>query len=115
MAISESLNASNAYQNMARQIKQGTAGGDKSETGSGEIGTGGSSNPNFMNMVEQAARESIDTMKIGEQETAKAITGDTTLPELVQAVSSAETTLQTTIAVRDKMLSAYQEILRMPI
>ena len=46
---------------------------------------------------------------------ADALTGDIGLPELVQAVSAAELTLQTTVAVRDRMISAYQEIMRMPI
>jgi len=33
----------------------------------------------------------------------------------VTAVANAEHTLETVIAVRDKVLTAYQEILRMPI
>jgi flagellar hook-basal body complex protein FliE len=33
----------------------------------------------------------------------------------VQAISAAETTLQATIAVRDRVVQAYQEIIRMPI
>jgi len=39
-------------------------------------------------------------------------------PELIDAVtavSSAETSLQTVIAIRDQVINAYQEIMRMPI
>jgi flagellar hook-basal body complex protein FliE len=95
---------------MARQV-QGVVGGDSDETGkSGEAGAGG-----FMGMVRNAATKSIDTLKAGEIASAKAVTGETTLPDLIQAVSAAEMTLQTTVAVRDRMISAYQDIMRMPV
>jgi flagellar hook-basal body complex protein FliE len=35
--------------------------------------------------------------------------------DVVQAVNSADMTLQTVVAIRDKMIGAYQDILRMPI
>ncbi len=35
--------------------------------------------------------------------------------DVVQAVSNAELTLQTVVAVRDRVVNAYQEIMRMPI
>ena len=37
------------------------------------------------------------------------------LNEIVTAVNNAEMTLQTVVAVRDKVIQAYQEIMRMPI
>ncbi len=112
MTIADSLTASNAYQNISKQV-QGVAGGDSDETGSATGTSGGGGD--FMGMVKSAAEKSIGTLKAGEIESAKAITGETTLPELIQAVSAAEMTLQTTVAVRDRMISAYQEIMRMPI
>ena len=114
--MSDPLNAANAYQNIARQMS-GIAGGDKADTSSKLGNTAGSSaeGVDFMKMVKSAAEEAIDTMKSGESASADALTGDIGLPELVQAVSAAELTLQTTVAVRDRMISAYQEIMRMPI
>ncbi|NBX04163.1 MAG: flagellar hook-basal body complex protein FliE, partial [Alphaproteobacteria bacterium] len=41
--------------------------------------------------------------------------GKVDLTDLVTAVSSAELTLNTVVAVRDKVINAYQEIIRMPI
>jgi flagellar hook-basal body complex protein FliE len=41
--------------------------------------------------------------------------GKAELIDAVTAVSSAETSLQTVIAIRDQVISAYQEIMRMPI
>ena len=37
------------------------------------------------------------------------------LQEVVEAVNAAEITLQTVVAVRDRMITAYQEIIRMPM
>ena len=47
--------------------------------------------------------------------TAKAVAGEADILEVVSAVSNAEMTLQTVVAVRDRVLGAYQEIMRMPI
>ncbi len=109
MTIADSLNAAKAYQNISSQIK-GVAGDDSDETGKASGGGG-----DFMGMVKSAAEKSLNTLKAGEVQSAKAVTGETTLPDLIQAVSAAEMTLQTTVAVRDRMISAYQDIMRMPI
>ena len=41
--------------------------------------------------------------------------GQADIVNVVTAIAAAETQLQTVIAVRDQVISAYQEILRMPI
>jgi flagellar hook-basal body complex protein FliE len=43
------------------------------------------------------------------------IAGNANLTEVVTAVSRAQLALQTTTAVRDRVVQAYQEIMRMPI
>ena len=45
----------------------------------------------------------------------QAISGHANITELVSAVSKAELALQTTAAVRDRVVQAYQDIMRMPI
>ncbi len=50
-----------------------------------------------------------------ERATMGAIAGKTDISEVVMAVSQAEVTLQTVVSIRDRVVSAYQEILRMPI
>ena len=47
--------------------------------------------------------------------TAASATGDAELIDVATAVSAAEITLETMVAVRDEVVRAYQEILRMPI
>ena len=69
----------------------------------------------FGQMMKQATIDSIETVKAGERATADAITGKAELADVVEAMTAAELTLQTAQAVRDRMLNAYQEIMRMPI
>lgn len=42
-------------------------------------------------------------------------TGSGSLTDVVTAVNKAELALQTTVAIRDRVVQAYQEIMRMPI
>ena len=71
--------------------------------------------PSFANLVREAAATGIETLHKGEQISAAAVVGKADLTEVVSAVTNAELTLQTATAVRDKVVNAYQEILRMPI
>ena len=69
----------------------------------------------FADLLGNKVEESVQTMKSSEEMAAKAITGEANLTDVVQAVTDAELTLQTLVAVRDKMISAYQDIMRMQI
>ena len=69
----------------------------------------------FAEMVQQVSEDAVEATKAGEQLTAAAIQDKAELTEVVTAIANAEVTLQTVVAVRDKVISAYQEILRMPI
>ncbi|HEY8189549.1 MAG TPA: flagellar hook-basal body complex protein FliE, partial [Micavibrio sp.] len=63
----------------------------------------------------KTALEAVETLHGGEKASAQAVMGTANLTDVVQAVTAAELTLQTVVAVRDRMLTAYQEIMRMPI
>lgn len=78
-------------------------------------GLGADKGPSFGDLVRTAASNSIDALHQGEKVSAQAIVGKADLTDVVEAVTAAETTLQTVIALRDRMLGAYQEIMRMPI
>lgn len=69
----------------------------------------------FAELLGKVAQDSIESSKKAETMTAQAVTGQAELMDVVAAVSNAEVTLQTVVAVRDRMVNAYQEILRMPI
>ncbi len=55
------------------------------------------------------ATQSAETMMAQQQQ------GKVDLIDAVTAISSAETSLQSVIAIRDQVIAAYQEIMRMPI
>ena len=69
----------------------------------------------FGDILRTTAMETIGTMRAGETASARAVSGEATLPEVVQAVTASEVTLQTVMAVRDRLVGAYQEIMRMPV
>lgn len=73
------------------------------------------SGPAFSELVRDAAREAVETTRTAERMTVRASLGRADLTEVVTAVSAAEVTMQAVVAVRDRVVQAYQEILRMPI
>lgn len=59
--------------------------------------------------------DAIRSMKSAEGTSLQAIRGEANTREVVDAVMSAEQSLQTAIAIRDKVVTAYLEIARMQI
>lgn len=56
-----------------------------------------------------------ETLAQGEQTARAAMTGGSDPHALVQALASSQLAVETVATVRDKVVEAYQEILRMPI
>jgi flagellar hook-basal body complex protein FliE len=83
--------------------------------GIGAQRTAGDDGVNFSDFLQGKIRDSVASMKEGETLSAKAVTGEADMTDVVQAVTAAELTLQTVIAVRDRLVSAYQDIMRLPI
>ncbi|MBR9973166.1 flagellar hook-basal body complex protein FliE [Magnetospirillum sp. J10] len=69
----------------------------------------------FASVLKDAAKMSVGALKEAEQQSAAAIAGKADIREVVAAVNNAELTLETVVTVRDKVINAYNEILRMPI
>lgn len=61
------------------------------------------------------AAEFAATLNRNEATTRAAMTGDTNIHELIEALTSTQNAVETVAAVRDRVVEAYQEILRMPI
>lgn len=83
--------------------------------GRGAAASPADNGPGFLDLIKKATTDSIDTMRAGEKASADAVIGTAGLTDVVEAVTAAELTLQTVVAVRDRLLGAYQEIMRMPI
>ncbi len=69
----------------------------------------------FADLVGDAITGAIETGRKGEKLSTEAIAGTADLGEVVIAVTNAEVTLQTALAIRDRVVQAYQDIMRMPI
>lgn len=69
----------------------------------------------FGNMVQSALSQTVQSTQQAESMVVANMEGRAELIDAVTAISSAETNLQTVIAIRDQVISAYQEIMRMPI
>ena len=90
--------AANAYANMAKVASVNETTVERQES--------------FGAVLKNSILDSISTMKHSETMSARAVTGDASLPDVVQAVNAAELTLQTVTAVRDRLINAYSELMR---
>jgi len=69
----------------------------------------------FGEMLNGVLNQTIQASKTAESQMTAGVQGKADLVDVVTAISSAEASLQTVIAVRDQVISAYQEIMRMQI
>ncbi|MFN3890876.1 MAG: flagellar hook-basal body complex protein FliE [Beijerinckiaceae bacterium] len=69
----------------------------------------------FSSVMANLAAGALDAVKSAEASSLSAMQGKAQLHETVDALLAAERSLQTVIAVRDKVIAAYQEISRMQI
>lgn len=93
-------NALAAYANAAKIT--GGAAGDASGGG-------------FADMLKGAAGDVVGALKEGEAQSLQAVTGKPDLTAVTQAVNNAEVALDAVIAVRDRVISAYQDISKLAI
>lgn len=95
------ISAARAYQQVARAAQAGGAGEEQSI--------------DFGALVQDAIRQAGQSASAAEQQALAVAGGRADIVDVVTAIAAAETQLQTVIAVRDQVIQAYQEILRMPI
>jgi flagellar hook-basal body complex protein FliE len=69
----------------------------------------------FSDFLSGAVKDSISTIRQGEQAAQAQVAGNANIVDVVNSVNSAELSLDTMVAVRDKVVAAYQSILNMPI
>lgn len=82
---------------------------------SGAASVSGTGKASFGQAFQKAMSNAVSTIKGGEQAMMGGLEGRLGSQEVVNAVLAAEHTLQTVVAIRDRAVNAYQEILRMPI
>jgi flagellar hook-basal body complex protein FliE len=96
--------AVSAYQKIARQ-----------DTLPGFESRAASAQDDFAAVLRDATEGAVGALREGESQSFKAAAGTADLNDVVAAVGKAELTLQTVVTLRDRMIHAYQEVLRMPI
>jgi flagellar hook-basal body complex protein FliE len=73
------------------------------------------SGSSFAELVNNVIGQAVQTSHNAEAQMTAHAKGKVDLLDVVTAVSSAQTSLQTVMAVRDQVISAYQEIMRLQI
>lgn len=97
--------ASQLYETAARLGTQRTEGADAAEEG-GE---------SFAETLARAAQDITGTLQRGEAVAQQAVTGQGDAQAVVEALTATELALQTAVTLRDRVVEAYQEVLRMPV
>ena len=75
----------------------------------------GAQDGGFGDLVRKAAVSAVDALKLGEQASLDGVAGKADVAQVAVAVANADATLQTIVAVRDRVIAAYQDIIKMTI
>jgi len=100
--------AANAYAALSRMREDAAA-------GAGGLSNGPNAGPSFGSVL----KDVIDAVSAAAQRSdaqAQAVAaGKANLVDVVTAVAETETAFQTLVSVRDKVIAAYEDVLKMPI
>jgi flagellar hook-basal body complex protein FliE len=75
----------------------------------------GPSGPGFEDVLKTAMNDAVQNTRTAEKQIVANVQGKADLVDVATAISSAQTSLQTVMAVRDQVIAAYQQIMAMPI
>ena len=71
--------------------------------------------PDFAQMVRHAIGEVVDQGKAAENKTLAYAAGKADVVDVVTAVAETQAAFETMVTMRDKVISAYEDIMKMPI
>jgi flagellar hook-basal body complex protein FliE len=69
----------------------------------------------FTAFMDRQVTQAVDTLKASESASIAAVAGKASAQEVVRSVMAAEMTVQAVVSIRDRMVQAYQDIMRMAI
>jgi flagellar hook-basal body complex protein FliE len=98
--------AANAYASLAR-IADASGGLGKA--------VGDSQGPNFGALLKDAIGSVLEAGKSSDAQQRAMVAGKANIVDVVTAVSETEVAVEALVSVRDRMIQAYEEIMRMPI
>ena len=105
--LNTSLTAANAY-NLAQRLTNQT---QSKET----LQKAADSKPDFGAMVKEGIDGVLDKGQIAEKTATQMVNGKADVVDVVTAVAETEVALETMVSVRDRVISAYESIMQMPI
>jgi flagellar hook-basal body complex protein FliE len=97
------ISAANAYANIAR-LTSGVAGGAAATPAA-----------DFTSMLKEAMTAVQDMGHKSDAQSRALAAGKANMVDVVTAVSETEVAIDAVVAVRDRVISAYEEIMKMPI
>lgn len=102
------LSAASAYANIARVATSGGLGGSNAGAANGHDQT-------FTDMLKSAIESVQDSGRKSDAQTRAVANGKANMVDVVTAVSETEVAVDAVVAVRDKVIAAYEEIMKMTI
>ena len=81
----------------------------------GDTPAEGAEGTDFGSTLQRALEGAVDAGHQADAQAMQALSGDGNLTDVVTAVSRAELALQSATAIRDRVVQAYQDIMKMPI
>jgi flagellar hook-basal body complex protein FliE len=102
------LAAASAYANIARIA-------DPSAALASAVGAGGKSETSFGSVLKEAMDAVTETGKKSDAQSRAMVNGKSNMVDVVTAVAETEVAIDAVVAVRDKVIAAYEEIMKMPI
>lgn len=118
--MTTALNAPSAYGLLTPGLGKATgayktAASVQAIPGQGGVEGARPASPSFLEMVENTARQTVETVREGDRAAVAGMKGEIPIQQVIEATMEMETALNVTIAIRDKVVEAYQEILRMAV
>lgn len=105
-----SMLAANAAYGQAQKLVRNPEIGMPNPSSSGQ-----NSGPNFGEMLAETVQSIEDSGKQAEKMSMGLVNGDANVVDVVTAISETELAMESLVSVRDRVISAYEEIMRMPI
>jgi len=100
--------AAAAYGNAAKLLTQASE-------ASPEMLNQGGQGPDFASMLASSVQSVVDSGHHSDQLSLDLVNGKANVVDVVTAISQTEMAVETMVTVRDRVISAYEEIMRMPI
>jgi len=97
--------AANAYASLARMM----------ESGGAEKGGQTSGGPSFGALLKDAVGSVMEAGKKSDTQTMAMTSGKANVMDVVTAVAETDVAVSTLVSVRDKVIAAYEDIMKMPI